>query len=335
MGFVTTLVSALVVSAVTYSAAVAQTASCEAVLRYGVFDKQSTTNVQNRFSQLKSFVCQSASTSLSQLSSSASSLGLEIPSLVNLNFGGKNAQSNFSEWKEAFCHSDFSEFSGNSDLRNEISRASDGILKAWQSCIEHPPVGFFVYAIPSEDYGSFTINIVNRVSGVPQKLTIQRIVTSPDVRCDIAPGYSTNAQTDAFSCVKPPDRAADLTLVTEPAGASNTIRVPGRISDTILDLQAQLNALSARNAALDKRLTDTYQTLKVALTASPLSAVAEYEMAPDPNHFNDPPYMFVRRDCPQGTFVSGAAARHNTVVPKEAGVSLTSIFIYCSKFPVP
>ncbi len=329
------LTAMLVTSAVACSAAFAQADSCESVLRYGVFDKQSTTNVQNRFSQLKTFVCQSASTTLSQLNSSASALGLEIPDLVNLNVGGKNAQSNFSEWKEAFCRSDFSELSANSDVRNEISRASDAILKAWQGCIEHPPIGFFIYAIPGEGYGSFTVNVINRVSGVPQKLTVQRIVTSPDVKCDIEPGHSTNAQTDSFSCLKPPEHAADITLVTDPAGASNTVRVPGRVGDEILDLQAQLNALSARNAALDRRLTDTYQTLKSALTENHAPVVAEYEMAPDPNHFNDPPFMFVRRDCPQGTFVSGAAARHNTVVPKEAGVSLTSIFIYCSKFPIP
>ena len=100
------------------------------------------------------------------------------------------------------------------------------------------------------------------------------------------------------------------------------------------------NVLIPGFAALGRDVADAGLRLKVLsdfrerMMERPLVQVAEYESAPDPAHFNDPPYMLIWKDCPVGSFVSGAAARHNTVVPKEAGVSLTSILIHCSKLPM-
>ncbi len=246
---------------------------CEALLDQGIRDVQSSNISESRFNEIKASVCTADYDSYSKAQSESASGGFDIPGYFGISASDANANTEYSTKWSTFCGADYSKATSDSQIRTFVSTINQGILGAFNHCVDVNSERFIRYVQPDPAGSQFTIVFQNRGGGVGgfrvDQLTILDATTNrkldPTKDCDLPSPipYDTNGYTALnILCTK---SAADTVVVSGKAtlGLIDPVSVPAvptpppSVADRVTVLEGGFQALKATVAANSNAMPDT------------------------------------------------------------------------------
>jgi hypothetical protein len=214
-------VTSVVLFVISFStAAVAQDASdCSSLMKFGIYDKYKTLATETQFKQVQEFFSSYQFSSLADAQSKAGTLGVDIPGIVGVSFGGNTAASNFSQWVQNLTHATYQEALASGLQSADIQKISNNLTDLVGKCLTQK--GVHAYIIPSSDNQTFFFTADYVPSGADHPSTKGTITMTPaSVATSCAPlgvlgqPQDLGPQGISLSCRRLPTDTVAVTLNT-------------------------------------------------------------------------------------------------------------------------
>jgi hypothetical protein len=271
---------------------------CSELLREGIRDTEQTQVSESRFSEIQAQVCSSSYDSYDKAVAQSAAGNLDVIGIFGLSAGGSNNSQEYSEKRRAFCSSDYSKTTSDSQLRTTFLRANATLLHSFDHCVSVTSQEFIRYVEPQSSGRTFSVVFEDhRTVGPFQLQELSLIdVKDPRKRLDLAKDCSfrhrlpyptdANQRSLAIVCVKAPQdsyiitgqtTAGTLMPVTVPA----VLQAPASIESRLGIVEASLKNLASSNAPVGSILPFT-------LAKADLDALAPFWVPADGRTLSDP-----------------------------------------------
>jgi hypothetical protein len=133
---------------------------CEWLLRYGIYDTQESYFDRYSIGHLKTLLQASKAETYEQFEKEAGGLGIGIPGIVSVDFGGHSAKRSFKEWKAALLAATDFGAQEHETLRVVVHKISPTLMATVQKCLDNPPRKMLVgWVHPSKDDLTFRLTL--------------------------------------------------------------------------------------------------------------------------------------------------------------------------------
>lgn len=255
--------------------------TCEWLLRYGIFDEQGYFIDRYSNEHFRSLLQHTHAKTLEDFKTEAGSVGLSVPGLFDLKFGGQDASHHFEEWRDAFLNSsskDLLQTEKTVEFRRTIN---DALMDAVKQCIAMKK-GLTFWVTPGANDLDFTFNIQYRSQGPGDVCLIENIefrsgsgsitsVADPnkliarDARLQengVRVGFRRNAKTDPMNIIINTTRGGgsiSIPSVNDDDPITLIRELNSNLANVQLELSELKNSISRKNI-FSQRLTFSYQS---------------------------------------------------------------------------
>ena len=175
---------------------------CSQILRYGIFDRTNSLDIQSKFEMAKTLAC--------------GNTGGKVE-IGPLSFGGGTD----------YCNSDFGSAIQSSTTITQIEKASRTIASAWVQCIEANIGGVSHFITPSSDPAKFAYSIRYIPTGQASSEIIDWNIAGAECSPSLPRGNSIQPSWTQLSCNRNPTDTVLITIsVTEGGRNARPIELP-------------------------------------------------------------------------------------------------------------
>jgi hypothetical protein len=122
-------------------------------MKFGIYDKYKTLATETQFKQIQEFFSSYQFNSLADAQSKAGTLGVDIPGIVGVSFGGNTASNNFSQWVQSLTRATYQQALASGLQSADVQKISNNLTDLVGKCLTQK--GVHAYIIPSNDNQTF------------------------------------------------------------------------------------------------------------------------------------------------------------------------------------